>query len=100
MDNLMVPAGVKGILQRLQTAGHPAYLVGGCVRDTLLGRTPEDWDICTAALPEQTMALFDRTVPTGLKHGTVTVFYGGSQAEVTTFRKDGPYTDHRRPDEV
>lgn len=100
MDWLMVPAGIKGILRRFRDAGQEAYLVGGCVRDTLLGRTPGDWDICTAALPEETMALFDRTVPTGLKHGTVTVFYGGSQAEVTTFRKDGTYTDHRRPDDV
>lgn len=100
MDDLSVPAGVKGILRRFQDAGYEAYLVGGCVRDALLGRVPGDWDICTAALPEQTMALFDRTVPTGVKHGTVTVFYGGSQAEVTTFRKDGTYTDHRRPDDV
>lgn len=100
MDRLRVPAGVKGILRCLESAGYEAYLVGGCVRDMLLGRVPGDWDICTAALPEETMALFERTVPTGIKHGTVTVFYGGSQAEVTTFRADGTYTDHRRPDEV
>ncbi len=100
MDLLTVPAGIKGILRCFQQAGYEAYLVGGCVRDTLIGRVPGDWDICTAALPEQTIALFGRTVPTGLRHGTVTVFYGGVQAEVTTFRVDGGYSDHRRPDEV
>lgn len=100
MDWTMVPAGVKDILRCCWDAGYEAYLVGGCVRDALLKRTPGDWDICTSALPEQTMALFSNTVPTGLKHGTVTVFYGGVQAEVTTFRTDGTYTDHRRPDNV
>lgn len=100
MDLSAVPAGVRHMLRRFQTAGYEAYLVGGCVRDTLIGRVPGDWDICTSALPDQTIALFDRTVPTGLRHGTVTVFYGGVQAEVTTFRVDGGYSDHRRPDEV
>lgn len=74
--------------------------MGGCVRDILLHRVPNDWDICTSALPQEIISLFEHTVPTGVKHGTVTVFYGDASAEVTTFRKDGAYTDHRRPDAV
>lgn len=100
MDLRSVPAGIRDILRHYQAAGHRAYLVGGCVRDALIGRVPGDWDICTSALPEETLALFDRTVPTGIRHGTVTVFYGEVQAEVTTFREDGDYSDHRRPDGV
>ena len=69
-----IPAPVRDILETLEAAGHHAWCVGGCVRDALLGRTPEDWDVTTAARPEETMALFgDRAVPTGLRHGTVTV---------------------------
>ncbi len=95
-----VPEDMIQVLTVFQRAGFPAYLVGGCVRDLLLGRTPNDWDICTKAHPEQTMALFPRAIPTGLRHGTVTVLYGESQTEVTTFRREGTYTDHRRPDSV
>ena len=97
----MFPAQVSAVLTRLEQAGFPAYAVGGCVRDTLLGRTPEDWDVTTAARPEQTAALFaGHSIPTGLRHGTVTVRQDGLSVEVTTFRTDGPYSDHRRPDAV
>ena len=89
------------ILDALEQAGHQAVLVGGCVRDALLGRTPEDWDVTTAARPEETMALFgDRAVPTGLRHGTVTVRTAVGGVEVTTLRRDGTYRDHRRPESV
>lgn len=98
--NTPIPPEISYILSVLTGAGYPAYLVGGCVRDAILGRVPGDWDLCTAALPEETMALFDRTVPTGLTHGTVTVLYGTAQAEVTTFRRESTYSDHRRPDTV
>ena len=97
----MFPAQVRAILSRLEQAGFAACAVGGCVRDTLLGRVPEDWDVATAARPEQTAALFaGHSVPTGARHGTVTVRQDGLSVEVTTFRADGPYSDHRRPDAV
>ncbi len=97
----MMPQPVREILQRLQQAGYEACAVGGCVRDTLLGRTPEDWDLTTSARPEQVMALFPgHSIPTGLQHGTVTVRRGGASFEVTTFRTDGVYSDHRHPDTV
>ena len=97
----MLPQAVRYVLERLEDAGFAAYAVGGCVRDTLLGRTPGDWDVTTAARPEQMLALFDGyAIPTGLKHGTVTVRAGEMHIEVTTFRADGTYTDHRRPDQV
>ncbi len=95
-----IPPEILYILQTLNAAGYPAYLVGGCVRDFLLGKAPGDFDITTAALPAQTMALFARTIPTGLAHGTVTVLYDGVEAEVTTFRKETGYSDHRHPDAV
>ena len=88
------------ILNTLQRAGYEAYYVGGCVRDHLLGRPIHDWDIATSALPEQTMACFDHCVPTGIRHGTVTVLLEQYQAEVTTFRSDGTYGDSRHPDRV
>ena len=92
----MFPAQVSAILERLEQAGFAAYAVGGCVRDTLLGRVPQDWDVATSARPEQTAALFaGRSIPTGLQHGTVTVRQEGLSVEVTTFRADGPYSDHR-----
>ena len=101
MNNIFtLPPQIQYILQTLEQAGHAAYLVGGCVRDYLLGKAPDDFDICTSAFPEETMALFDRTVPTGIAHGTVTVLYDGMQAEVTVFRKEGAYSDHRHPDGV
>ena len=100
--NLTLPAPVAELLGRLKQAGFSAYAVGGCVRDSLLGLEPHDWDICTSALPEQMQAVFCdyRTVETGLKHGTLTVVMEHVPYEVTTFRIDGDYTDHRHPDTV
>ena len=89
-----------GILEKLEQAGFEAYFVGGCVRDALLGRPIHDWDITTSALPEQVMDVFLHCVPTGIRHGTVTVLEGDTKAEVTTFRKDGAYHDGRHPDAV
>lgn len=98
---LKIPQFVQEILQKLQDDGKESYCVGGCVRDLMLGRVPEDWDVTTSALPEETMALFTpRAFPTGLRHGTVTVGNGHQSVEVTTFRRDGTYQDHRRPDTV
>jgi len=97
-----LPAPVRFALDRLEQHGHEAALVGGCVRDRLMGRMPGDYDITTSATPEQTQAAFAdlRTIPTGLKHGTVTVLLDGMPMEITTFRQDGEYTDMRRPDSV
>lgn len=101
MNNIFrIPPQILYILQTLEQAGHAAYLVGGCVRDHLLGKTPDDFDVCTSALPEETMQLFERCIPTGIAHGTVTVLYDGMQAEVTVFRKEAAYSDHRHPDGV
>lgn len=94
------PKYVLNILCALDSAGHRAVLAGGCVRDSLLGRRPSDWDIASSASPEEVLALFPRCVPTGIKHGTVTVLSGGGSVEVTTFRAEGGYSDHRRPDSV
>lgn len=98
--NLQIPLKVKKILDVLETAGYEAYAVGGCVRDSLLGRTPDDWDITTQAAPEKVKELFARTVDTGLAHGTVTVLLSGEGFEVTTYRIDGEYEDGRHPKEV
>ena len=95
-----IPAKAEKILNTLQSAGYEAYVVGGCVRDSLLNRTPGDWDITTSATPWQVKALFRKTVDTGLKHGTVTVLDGGEQFEVTTYRVDGTYEDGRHPSSV
>ena len=97
-----IPQGPDEILNRLTAAGFQAYAVGGCVRDSLLGTVPGDWDICTSALPEETEACFSdlRVVEAGLKHGTVTVIFQGVPYEITTFRSDGNYLDHRRPQQV
>ena len=94
--------GAAELLHALHAAGHAAYAVGGCVRDSLLGLTPHDWDLCTSALPQQVMELFgaQRCIPTGLQHGTVTVKQSGALYEITTFRTEGTYTDGRHPDEV
>lgn len=101
MNNIFsIPPAIQSILRTLEQAGHPAYLVGGCVRNYLLGIPPEDFDICTRALPQQTMELFPHSIPTGIAHGTVTVLYDGVQAEVTTFREETGYSDHRHPDAV
>ena len=98
---LEIPAYVRETLTALETAGHQAYCVGGCVRDSLLGRMPEDWDVTTSALPEETMKVFgNRAIPTGLKHGTVTVCCQEGKVETTTFRRDGAYADHRHPEQV
>lgn len=95
-----VPAGALDVLRTLEAAGHEAWLVGGCVRDMLRGAVPGDWDIAVSAVPEQVLPLFEKAVPTGLAHGTVTVLWQGVPYEVTTFREETGYTDHRRPDGV
>lgn len=96
--DLIQPQAIE-VCRTLHLAGHQSYLVGGCVRDLLLGTQPKDWDICTDASPEQVMKIFKKTIPTGLQHGTVTVVLEES-FEVTTFRVEGEYTDGRRPEEV
>ncbi len=96
-----MPKSVQKVLQTLENAGYEAWCVGGCVRDSLLGRVPGDWDVTTSALPEETMAAFgNHAFPTGLQHGTVTVRSEHQSIEVTTYRVDGTYHDHRRPDSV
>jgi len=92
--------GAERIIRRLNEAGFEAYAVGGCVRDALMGSEPHDWDITTSAVPETVKRLFSRTFDTGIEHGTVTVLDAGIGYEVTTFRIDGAYSDHRRPDTV
>jgi len=94
------PKYVVSVLLCLESHGFRAYLVGGCVRDCIMGRRPNDWDICTSALPSEVMEVFHNSRPTGLKHGTVTVIEHGSSVEITTFRTDGVYLDHRRPENV
>ena len=95
-----IPPAVAHCCRTLWQAGFEAYPVGGCVRDLLLARTPQDWDICTSALPPQVQSLFPHTVPTGIDYGTVTVVLDGQRLEVTTFRCEGGYRDGRRPDAV
>ena len=97
-----IPSYVNVIIERLMASGHKAYIVGGSLRDMLLGRSPSDFDVTTSALPEETLELFSdmRTIPTGLKHGTVTVLSDNEPIEVTTFRKDGEYLDSRHPESV
>ena len=95
-----LPEDVKAILHTLQEAGYEAYAVGGCIRDSLLGRRPDDWDITTSAKPQETKALFGKTIDTGIQHGTVTVMRHGRGYEVTTYRVDGEYEDGRHPKEV
>ena len=97
---LEIPKNAETILHILEKAGYEAYVVGGCVRDSILGRSPDDWDITTSAKPEQVKALFHRTVDTGLQHGTVTVLMEKEGYEVTTYRVDGEYEDGRHPKEV
>ena len=97
---IRLPATVKGIIDALEARGFEAYAVGGCVRDSILGRTPNDWDITTSARPEQVKEIFHRTVDTGIAHGTVTVLMGSGAHEVTTYRIDGEYEDSRHPREV
>ena len=100
MENIAPPKYVRQVLRGLQARGHVAYLVGGCVRDMALGVRPHDWDICTGALPEQVMEVFPGALPTGLKHGTVTVRINSRSVEVTTFRSEENYVDHRHPETV
>ena len=97
---IQLPDKVHNIINTLEEAGYEAYAVGGCVRDSILGREPDDWDITTSAKPEETKHLFPRTVDTGIKHGTVTVLLEGEGFEVTTYRIDGTYEDGRHPTEV
>lgn len=100
--SFLLDPGAAALLTRLHAAGHAAYAVGGCVRDSLLGQTPHDWDLCTSATPEQVLELFGKAhcIPTGLQHGTVTVKHGGELYEITTFRTEGAYSDGRHPDQV
>ena len=95
-----LPEKVRSIITKLQDRGFEAYAVGGCVRDCCLGRTPDDWDITTNALPQQVKSIFRRTVDIGIKHGTVKVMIGNDGFEITTYRIDGMYEDSRHPSEV
>lgn len=99
---MRIPTEIEYVLQRLEACGHEAYLVGGCVRDALLGRTPDDFDVTTSALPREVERIFaaDRVLETGLQHGTVTVLHGGAKVEVTTYRTEYAYSDGRHPDGV
>ena len=97
---ITLPEDVNALLQTLNNGGYEAYIVGGCVRDSILGRIPQDWDITTSALPEQTKALFSHTFDTGIQHGTITVVLNKTNYEITTYRIDGDYADGRHPDEV
>ena len=98
--SISVPQKGQAIIDAIRRAGFEAYVVGGCVRDCILGREPEDWDITTSATPAQVKALFPRTIDTGLQHGTVTVVMDREGFEVTTYRLDGKYEDGRHPKEV
>lgn len=97
-----IPTGARKIIARLERHGYEAYIVGGCVRDSLMGKRPSDWDICTSARAEEMMALFEdkRVIPTGIQHGTLTILAEDGAYEVTTFRIDGEYLDHRHPKSV
>lgn len=97
---IKMPAQAAKVIQTLEQHGFEAYIVGGCVRDSILGRTPGDWDITTSASPQEVKEIFDHTVDTGIEHGTVTVLMNHEPYEVTTYRVDGKYEDHRRPNEV
>ena len=95
-----LPEKVKYIIDKLSNSGYEAFAVGGCVRDVILGRMPNDWDITTSAAPEQVKSIFKRTIDTGIEHGTVTVMVDHEGFEVTTYRVDGEYKDGRHPDSV
>lgn len=102
MKQMQVPSEILNIMEILENAGFQTFAVGGCVRDSLLALTPHDWDLCTSALPEETIQILHAfpIFPTGLRHGTVTVFLSDRPVEITTFRSDGSYRDHRRPEKV
>ena len=97
-----IPSDANELIHTLQNHGHSAYVVGGCVRDSILGRMPHDWDICTSATPNEMLEIFKdrRVIETGLQHGTITIVINGEPYEVTTYRIDGAYSDNRRPDSV
>lgn len=95
-----LPDDVNYILEKLNSSGFEAYIVGGCVRDSVMGRTPDDWDITTNAPPDMIKPVFGKVIETGIKHGTVTVVVNGSRFEVTTYRIDGSYEDNRHPSSV
>ena len=97
---IQLPEKVNMIINTLQANGYEAYAVGGCIRDSILGREPDDWDITTSATPIETKALFHRTFDTGIEHGTITVLIDKDAFEVTTYRVDGEYEDSRHPKEV
>ena len=97
---ITIPGDVLTIIEKLEEAGHSAYMVGGCVRDALMGITPHDYDITTSAKPEEIKKVFKKTIDTGIQHGTVTVIMHGVGYEVTTFRIDGEYKDSRHPKNV
>ena len=99
---IKIPVEANKLIHTLQSNGHQAYVVGGCVRDSILGREPHDWDICTSATPDEMLEIFKdkHIIPTGLQHGTVTVIVNGEPFELTTYRVDGVYSDNRRPDTV
>ncbi len=100
--DIILPPEIEYVLGKLTENGYEACVVGGCVRDSLLGEVPKDWDVCTSAIPEEIISCFpgEKTLDVGLKHGTVTVITGDAAVEVTTYRVDGEYSDHRRPDHV
>lgn len=100
--DIKIPKDVENIISRLNEHGYEAYVVGGCVRDSILGRTPNDWDICTSATPDKMIKIFEdyEVIPTGLKHGTITIVINHIPYECTTFRIDGDYSDSRRPNSV
>ena len=102
MEDINIPENVTRVLDRLEEEGSQAFVVGGCVRDSLMGREPSDWDVCTSARSEETAEVFRgyRVIETGMKHGTVTVLSGGEPIEITTYRIDGTYSDGRHPDSV
>lgn len=97
---LQIPENISFVIEKLTKNGFKAYIVGGCVRDMLMGKNPNDFDVTTSATPNDVIALFDKTIPTGIKHGTVTVMVDKTPVEVTTFRTENGYADNRRPDSV
>lgn len=97
---IKIPDGALQIINKLKMQGHEAYVVGGCVRDSIMGREPQDWDICTSALPDKICTIFDKVIPTGIQHGTITVLADSVPYEVTTYRIDGEYSNNRAPDNV
>lgn len=98
--NIIIPKDVEKIIEHLNSAGYEAYVVGGCVRDSIMEKAPHDWDVCTSATPEVVKSLFSHTTDYGMKHGTITVFADKEGYEITTFRAETDYSDHRHPDTV